>query len=229
MDKYKNKYFSLLGDSISTFEGVSIPEHASYYDTGRKLSSGVTTVSSTWWGIVLDALKARLLVNNSVSGSTVVWHPSYEIESYGCSDGRTGALSKDGVTPDVIMVYLGTNDWGAGIKLADDNNPQDFSVFCNAYRQMLEKIIANYPNAEIWCFTLATGYCSQRKDFVFPFYCGRWHIAEYCEIIRKLSKEYGCKLIELFKNTSSYDTIDGFHPNKDGMSTIANRVLENLR
>ena len=71
ISKYKDKNFSILGDSISTFEGVSIPKNASYYDLGRKLSSGVTTVINTWWGCVLERLDAKLLVNNSISGSTV--------------------------------------------------------------------------------------------------------------------------------------------------------------
>ena len=28
---YQGKYFSILGDSISTLERYSVPEHASYY------------------------------------------------------------------------------------------------------------------------------------------------------------------------------------------------------
>ena len=30
---YKNKLFSVLGDSVSTLEGYSVPESAVYYDT----------------------------------------------------------------------------------------------------------------------------------------------------------------------------------------------------
>ena len=36
---YKNKHFSVLGDSISTLEGYSIPEEAAYY--ARKTLSKV--------------------------------------------------------------------------------------------------------------------------------------------------------------------------------------------
>ena len=134
IDKYKNKYISILGDSISTFEGCSEPKDAAFYNTERKLISRITTLSDTWWGQVIEKLGAKLLVNNSISGSTVTWHPSYEIQSYGCSDERTCSLSREGVSPDIIFVYLGTNDWGAGVKIIDDKNPDDLTVFYNAYR-----------------------------------------------------------------------------------------------
>ena len=74
IDKYKNKYISILGDSISTF--------AAFYNIERKIISHIATLSDTWWGQVIEKLGAKLLVNNSISGSTVTWHPSYEIQSY---------------------------------------------------------------------------------------------------------------------------------------------------
>ena len=86
--EYKNKLFSVLGDSISTFEGVSEPEFAAFYDNYNKLLGNIYSPKQTWWGIVIDTLGGELLVNNSISGSTVTWHPSYEISSYACSDER---------------------------------------------------------------------------------------------------------------------------------------------
>ena len=106
LNRYKNKYFSILGDSISTFEGVSLPKEGAFYDTFKKLSANVLTVADTWWGQVIDALGGRLLVNNSISGSTVTWHKDYEYQSYGCSDERTRSLHKDGAMPNVIMNHV---------------------------------------------------------------------------------------------------------------------------
>ena len=65
---YKNKLFSVLGDSISTLEGYSVPESAVYYDTAHKLTLGVLTPKDTWWGQVIDHLGGKLLINNSFSG-----------------------------------------------------------------------------------------------------------------------------------------------------------------
>ena len=230
IDKYNNKYISIFGDSISTFEGISEPKDAAFYNTERKLNSNVLTLSDAWWGQVIEKLGAKLLVNNSISGSTVTWHPSYEIQSYGCSDERTRALSKDGILPDVIIVYLGTNDWGAAVKLSNNefDSSNDLTIFSVAYSKMLDKLKANYPDAEIWCVTLAISCFSKSKTFEFPFYSGGWHISEYCDIIRVCATEHDCKIIDLFNTKETYDTIDGFHPNSVGMKTIADAVLNSL-
>ncbi|MBO4252155.1 MAG: hypothetical protein J5911_05815 [Clostridia bacterium] len=230
LKKYKNKYFSILGDSISTFQGVSVPKDAVFYDTDKKLASGVTTADDTWWGIVINALGGKLLVNNSISGSTVTGNKYYKYESYGCSDERTSRLGTDCMNPDVIIVYLGTNDWGHAIKIAYDpaSGGEKRGAFESAYQIMLEKIIKKYPTAEIWCFTPATSFCSSIGSFEFPYYCGGWHISEYCKVIRDCAEKFGCRLIELFNDKEPFDTIDGFHPNKDGMKKLAENVLSSL-
>ena len=223
MEKYRGKNFSILGDSISTFEGVSLPKESAFYDTPKKLEAGVLTLSDTWWGQVIERLGGNLLVNNSISGSTVTFHPSYEVPSYGCSAERTGALHKDGVMPDVIFVCLGTNDWGAGVRVTSNSKEKTYFQF--AYQTMLEKIKNNYPNAEIWCITPALTCCTRKKDFQFPyFYAGR-HIAEYCDAIQECANEHACKTVHLFHGAKACDTIDGFHPNRNGMQTIAERVI----
>ena len=230
LNEYKGKYFSILGDSISTFEGISVPKESAHYDMPKKLEANILTVSDTWWGQVADSLEMQLLVNNSISGSTVTWHPLYEYDSYGCSDKRTSTLDKEGVSPDVVMVWLGTNDFGNAIKVEPTTNDDkgNLSIFSIAYEKMLEKLKKNYPNAEIWCFTLATSFCSKRSDFDFPYFRCGYHVKEYCQAIKNCAKEYGCKVIELFENSKPYDTIDGFHPNSEGMKTIAEMVLSNL-
>lgn len=229
---YKNKLFSILGDSISTFENCSVPDGAAYYDMSHKLACGILTTSDTWWGQVIDRLGGELLVNNSFSGSTVCRHPSYEIQSYACSDERTASLGKCGVSPDVILVYIGTNDWGCGFRIFPDDRFGDDEdspcLFVPAYQQMLSKLRANYPKAEIWCFTMAVSRCSAKPSFTFPYYHGGRHINEYCEAIRLCAERYGCRLIDLYKRAELYDTLDGFHPTASGMQTIADAVLNEV-
>ena len=224
---YQDRYFSLLGDSISTLEGYSQPDFAAFYDRERKLFSGVLTPADTWWGRVIDALGGRLLVNNSFSGSTVCYVPAYEIESYGCSDGRTGSLHREAQNPDVILVYLGTNDWGCGFapKPQAWSRQGDLSVFSVAYRSMLEKLRKNYSQAEIWCFTLAV---SQFPDGEFPYRYRGWHMEEYCNVIRELAAEFGCRLIDLYRTAEPYEVMDDFHPTARGMQTLADGVMKNL-
>lgn len=230
LDRYQNKYFSILGDSMSTLEGYSQPRHAAFYDTARKYESGVLRPADTWWGMVIDRLGGRLLVNNSISGSMVCKRSADQSPSYGCSDERTSALDWDGDLPDVIMVEMGMNDWGCGAKPRPENEEEskDLSVFYVAYARMLEKLKANYPASEIWCFTLPVSTCTRNADFVFPYrYAGR-HIEEYCEVIRACAKAQDCRVIDWYSAADPYDTIDDFHPNREGMQTLADAAIAQL-
>lgn len=211
MKSYKGKYFSVLGDSISTLMGYNPIGFDSFYKYEKCKLSGVKSYADTWWGRVIEALGGKLLVNNSWSGSLVVNHPLCSIPSYACSDERTSGLGEDGVNPDVIMIYMGTNDCGWDVKI--DGEDDDISCFDTAYGVMLEKIKRNYPDAEIWCFTL----CKKAGN------CG--HMVDYCEVIRRCARNFGCKVIELFNQPRIYETCDGVHPDAKGMKTIASLVL----
>ena len=68
---YQNKLFSVLGDSISTLWGYSVPDYAAYYDLSNALAADILSKADTWWGDVIEYLGAELLVNNSFGGSTV--------------------------------------------------------------------------------------------------------------------------------------------------------------
>ena len=229
MGRYENKYFSVLGDSLSTLEGYSVPKYAAFYDTARKLEAEVYIPSDTWWGKVIRHFDGRLLVNNSFSGSTVCWSPGYEIQSYGCSEERTSSLGKDGILPDVIMVLMGTNDWGKGTKpMPDGGDSEDLSVFLVAYSKMLEKLKNNYPQAEIWCFTLPVSKCTKDPEFVFPYCYKGIHIEKYCEVIRKCANEKKCRIVDFYAASEPYDTIDRFHPNAQGMKTLAKAAIDQL-
>ena len=233
LKQYKNKYFSILGDSISTFEGYSDPINAEYYNREYKMQSGILTVLDTWWGQVIEHLEGKLLSNNSISGSTVCWHPAYEVPSYGCSEQRTSSLDKGGVAPDVIMVFMGTNDWGAGLQvkgLAEGKtDAHNLGVFSNAYKAMLEGLKGNYPNSEIWCLTLPISRCTRMPSFTFPYCYGGRHISEYCDAVATCAKECGCRVIDLYHSGEAYDTLDGFHPNVSGMKTLADSIIKELK
>ena len=226
---YKHKYFSILGDSISTFEGLSEPKNAVYYNRDKKLESGVHTYLGTWFGQVIEHFEGELLVNHSFSGSKVCKDSFYDYPSHACSKERTSSLGKDGIAPDVIMVYMGTNDWGAGVQVNPNPNvktdEEDLTIFSIAYQKMLERLKTNYPNAEIWCMTLPIAACWSRENYAFPYCIEGRHIEEYCEAICKSAKRFGCRLIDLYHWEEPYDTMDGAHPNASGMRTIANAVI----
>lgn len=226
------QYFSVLGDSISTLDGFSYPHDAVYYTNGRKFETGVFSPEDTWWGQVIAHFGGRLLVNDSFSGSTAVKSPACFVESYGCSDERTAYLHKSDISPDVIMVFLGTNDRGLHVKpvATGEAEQTDLSVFSTAYGVMLQKLRANYPKAQIWCLTLPVSTWTANAHFRFSFSFAGTHIEEYCNAIRDAATRNGCRVIDLYAQTlsSPYDTVDGCHANADGMQTLANAVIAAL-
>lgn len=228
--RYKDKYFSILGDSISTLEGVSEPCDAVFYAGAKKFETNVFEISDTWWGQVVEHLGGKILVNNSYSGSMVIKHRLCEIESYGCSDLRTGSLSIGDITPDVVMVFLGINDFGCAAKpFPGSGEESNISVFSVAYSKMLEKIKVNYPDAEIWCLTLPVSKCERNPRFFFPYRMSGYHIEEYNKGIKIAVQNHGCKLIDLYLEDKPHDTLEGFHPTGEGMKTLSKNIIEIIR
>lgn len=229
MRNYKDKYFSVLGDSISTFEGFTAPKGDEFYTMAQKMASGVVTYADTWWGQVIERLGGKFLTNHSISGSIVVQLPTYKSSYSGCSDERTSALGKDGIAPDVILVFLGINDWGHGLQVVSNRNlpsdAQNCALFSVGYRTMLEKMKANYPDAEIWCLTLAKNCCTANPSYRFNSRIGGREMSEYCDAILNVAAQQDCHAVDLYNGGKEYDTIDGAHPNASGMCVIAEQVI----
>lgn len=62
------KSISILGDSISTFEGCSPDGYTVFYDKEMQRVNGLDTMYDTWWAKVIQALHAYLCINNSYNG-----------------------------------------------------------------------------------------------------------------------------------------------------------------
>ena len=62
----------------------------------------------------------------------------------------------------------------------------------------------------------------------FPYYIAGRHIADYCQAIRACAEANGCRLIDMYTPETPYDTLDDFHPNADGMKTLAEQVLRQI-
>lgn len=228
---YKGKKISILGDSISTLEGWNPEGYNVFFTETNRIRAKMKDWKDTWWGRVISTLDAELLVNNSWSGSRIS-HLSESKRQFpsGCSDERTNGLHKGDVMPDIIVIYLGTNDWGYGVPTKRKRLfGQDDCCFCDAYRIMLKKLEKNYPKAEILCCTLNATYMSRDSDFIFPYSLGGVHMEAYNEIIRDIAKKEGCKVIDLARYKEPYDSIDGSHPNSEGMKTLASIMLREIQ
>lgn len=230
---YFGKQFSILGDSISTLQGFNPKGYKVFYTDDKCIKAGVAEAQDTWWDKVIGFFGGELLVNNSWSGSRVTRLPKSEsLFPSGCSDKRTGGLHINEVNPDVIMVYLGTNDWAFGAELdggtrllEDELNMCNFAV---AYESMLQKLKQNYPQSEIWCCTLTESFMSSNPSFKFPYTYAGTHIEDYNQIIQNTAKMFQCKVIDLYSYHIPYDSIDGTHPNADGMNTLAMLMIREI-
>lgn len=229
---YFGKQFSILGDSISTLEGYNPKGYHLFYTGENCQRTLVKEYKDTWWGKVIDFFGGELLVNNSWSGSRVTKLPdSDKLFPAGCSDERTSSLHINDTLPDVIIVYLGTNDWARGVeaRIADHLLGQDkMEIFEDAYAVMLRKLRSNYPNAEIWCCTLNSTFMSCKPSFVFPKTPAGKHIDDYNWTIRNVAAANNCKVIDFDKYGWAYNSVDGSHPMSAGMDTLAMMVIREM-
>lgn len=170
---------SIIGDSISTFYAADA-EMTSYYSAENtfyypRYSTTIKTSDKTWWSQLIKDNKMVLGINNSWSGTCA--DDSGERASY--SDARVNTIDDNGM-PDIVIIYMGTNDWASG---------KDVSAYKNAIIKTIEKV-NKLGNTQIFLTTL--GYASYSK--------GKGTdetLKVYNEEIRKMAEQYDCGLIPL--------------------------------
>lgn len=194
---------SILGDSISTYAGYNPAGYAVYYADDLAYENGMESVRDTWWMQVIEALGGILCVNDSFSGSTVAGQ--YFPAASGAA--RCAAL-RGAAVPDLILIYMGTNDRGLRIPLGEPGS-EDGTCFCGAYRRMLRNIERSYPEAKVVCATLPEARGGGAGD------------ARYNAAIASVVREEGCVLADLASYGVSYETLDGLHPTREGHKTLA--------
>ena len=229
------KKFSILGDSISTYNGYIPAGYATYYPRGD-----IDNVNKTWWKKLSDFSGMSMLKNASWSGSTVSGDMSITTGFVGCSDARINEL-KDGTTiPDIIICYISTNDWAVGVDVGSFDSKEEIpsetviSNISDAYALMLYKIRMTYPNADVYCITSLEGRRTN-GDTSYPIINSKGQtIHEVNHAITEIAHVFGAKIIDLqtcgihYWNVSNF-TVDGtLHPNNAGSSIIAKTIYNKL-
>ena len=223
MSKNKSNYkISIMGDSISTYEGYNPPNYHVYYTLPMAKANGLESVDDTWWKQVIDGLGGELCANNSYSGSFVVGNGVKPA----CSQQRCEGLRFENNTPDIILIYMGTNDRGFWVEIGLDE-PDNSLKFYGAYRLMLKQIKENYPLAKIVCATVSVPYVKGSEDFENSKNFMQ-DVINYNEAIKTAVKEEGCLLADIARSSERYETLDGCHPTKKGHETLAKLWLEKL-
>ena len=262
---------SVIGDSISTYYGVT---NSSTYNPLYKVTSEATfgtyygntshgdysqfshvTRSDTWWQQIVDTLGMDLLVNNAWSGSYILKDTAQsnttEYGAAGYKD-RSVNLHKGSTNPDIIAVYLGTNDvatyssTNVGSKADIDTASERSALYKSvnsfstpsssvaAYYIMISRMVAKYPNAEIYCMLPTICLAAMpagRTTALNNLNAGIKYIVDYYQSQGK--KVY---LVDLDSecDIGQHDTVENLyycnnvHPNPEGMDMITSCVINEI-
>ena len=252
-EKYEGKTLSILGDSISTFDGYSnntdynstIGGNAIWYPTNN---TNFYDYSYTYWGRLLNDLGMELCVNNSWSGSRVYnTAPKRALELD--NDNGTAGDSTDDIAPDVIFFYMGINDIRKGSALGDlygiltdtastltaeeriaawltTFSASNYTTFDQAYALSIMNMKEKYPEAEIWCSTLLYNNedLFNEEEFVKYNYC-----------IKALAEYFGCNVADqqngyiTEENCHAYGSdASSLHPSPLGHELMEKFIIEEL-
>lgn len=204
------KMLSILGDSISTYQGVSNDASVNsslYYNPAYY--SNRFPLEKTYWMHIINRFGFKLCVNNSWSGGNLSGK-----DDLSSGMNRASNLSRDsGEKPDFVIVFMGLNDLGRGVSV---------DVFSLDYQATLMIIKKSFPLATVCCVNLPDRDIFLKKRAML-----------FNQAIEKAVKAAGDNffIADLYNSRLNNDfyymnTLDGLHPDEDGMRIIAD-VIEN--
>ena len=225
-----DKKLSILGDSISTFTGVSNDASANAtIGSNEVFYYSQMTMDDTWWKQAADTADMSILVNNSWAGSNVATNYGNETKG-GCTARAENLHDVNDVNPDIIAVYMGINDCGCLTELGEFNSISDIwdgtqyigdtEKFATAYATMVHKLTTKYDAADVFLFTLP------RNGYLWLGTKAEYNALqdEYNKMIYKIAEVFGCQVVDVAASVgedySAYLLEDEIHPNAKGMDII---------
>lgn len=213
------KKVSLLGDSITTFQGYTpypsnfeYPKAANYPD--------FTSVTQTWWyQLIYNKMTgATLEVNSSYTGTciqntTSTGHPGYGFLNRYVELGN----------PDIILINGGTNDISRSLPVGSldftlDIDALDTYQFAQAYDKLIRLLKGKYPSATICCIM---------GDRFFDGFS-----SDYTPVVRELCAHYSlpCAEVDYGEKRSAcrYSNGSNVHPTPEGMSEMADQIYSQI-
>ncbi|MBQ9544465.1 MAG: SGNH/GDSL hydrolase family protein [Clostridia bacterium] len=237
----EGKSFSLLGDSITTFAGISnntainstIGGNASYYGGGDRLAQ-----ADTWWTRLANDTGMQVCVNNSWSGSRILDGDGNTWQSRCVNLHRdTEAAKASGykLEPDVILVYMGTNDYNVRNPVGDideslaggfDYTKDEPKDTAEAFYITMKKLLERYPDADV--IVMASYFVNLGND-------DGSRLSEFNAKLKRVAELLGVDTVDLqtesgytTSNQCGYSHGDTLHPNEEGMKLIASCVEKAL-
>lgn len=233
LSSLEDKTISIQGDSISTFAGTITNGNATYYSASHKF---VNSIDATWWGLLINECRMRLIRNDAWSGSRI----SGTGDNAMCSVARCSNIKHTDSTvdtyqygaPEIIVVMAGTNDVSGNVEMGTANGA--VTTYMGAFKTMLANLKSQCRNAKIVVFQLYRGNVLDYAN------SGGKHQYEYQEAMANLCRRYGVYYIgpehfdlsfpnlQYFTCDNSlsdygpptYTSADYLHPNMQGMERV---------
>lgn len=233
LSSLEDKTISIQGDSISTFAGTITDGNATYYSASHKF---VNSIDATWWGLLINECRMRLIRNDAWSGSRI----SGTGDNAMCSVARCSNMRHINSTvdtyqygaPEIIVVMAGTNDVSGNVEMGTADGA--VTTYMGAFKTMLDNLKSQCRNAKIVVFQLYRGNVLDYAN------SGGKHQYEYQEAMANLCRRYGVYYIGpehfdlSFPNLQyytcdnslsdygppTYTSADYLHPNMQGMERV---------
>lgn len=233
LSSLEDKTISIQGDSISTFAGTITDGNATYYSASHKF---VNSIDATWWGLLINECRMRLIRNDAWSGSRI----SGTGDNAMCSVARCSNIKHANSTvdtyqygaPEIIVVMAGTNDVSGNVEMGTADGA--VTTYMGAFKTMLANLKLQCRNAKIVVFQLYRGNVLDYAN------SGGKHQYEYQEAMANLCRRYGVYYIGpehfdlSFPNlryytcdnslsdygSPTYTSADYLHPNMQGMERV---------
>lgn len=179
-----------------------------------------------------DYLKFGNCINNGKAGRMFSDYGGEEL-SFSLNMGSMYTSSVD-----ISVIYLGINDYltnRENKRYGDMNVVDSTAGYIGSVRYALKQLKANYPNQDIF---FVTAYdVAKTSNSTYSDVAGAPQLDEYMEVLRKLVKEYGYHIIEIYdtgfmdcsdETTSGIYTEDGIHPNDNGNHILGEHIAAEL-
>lgn len=202
----------IFGDSYSTYEGYIPVGYATYYSGHRESKPDVYDVKNTWWGRIIEETDAKLVQNNSWSGSTIGYTGYNNVD---CSHSssfiyRFEKLLKEGFFDanriDTLFVFGGTNDSWSNAPLGElkYDGIEESDLFCvlPAISHFAKRLSEALRDTRV----IFIANCDIKNEIV--------------DAMRASCEQYGHDFIAL----SGIDK-QGGHPTELGMKHICDQIL----
>lgn len=230
----EDRTISIQGDSITTFAGTITDGNAAYYSVNHKY---VNTIDATWWGLLVNECRMRLIRNDAWSGSRISGAGASAMNNTArCAALKNVDSEVDTYqfgAPEIIVIMAGTNDVSGNVALGEIGST-DVTNYIGAFTMMLRNIKTRCRNSKIVVFQL---YRGNNYDYANT---GGTHQYEYQEAMEKVCKIYGAHYVGpehfgiSYPNTNYFtcdnsmseygpptDTsADYLHPNMQGMERV---------